>query len=249
MDNVLILQYTIVEEIFNALVGLYIIVKSVFLIFRVSKSNNYIQEYDNIKWLKVFIVLGGFVFLFWVFAIIIHVVNDTNFAYMPLRIDTSVLLYWIAYQGLYRYQVTEDRIFLRQHIKTPKAILSSIDTKVPESGDLKNGLDNFKKIDDYILLSLRFLDPNLSMELLAKELQMSTSYLSKVVNTHSNSNFSDYINFYRVEQAKKLLCNPTFDNYTILSIALECGFSSKSTFYEAFKKFTNQTPSQFKLEH
>ena len=75
---------------------------------------------------------------------------------------------------------------------------------------------------------------------------MSTSHISKVINTTSNFNFSDYINLLRVEQAKKLLSNSDFDRYTIVSVGLECGFNSKSTFYTAFKKFTNYTPTEFR---
>ena len=68
------------------------------------------------------------------------------------------------------------------------------------------------------------------------------------MNTYAGSNFSDYINSYRVEEAKKLLADTTFDNYTIVAVGLECGFNSKSTFYNAFKKFTGVTPTVYKKD-
>ena len=75
---------------------------------------------------------------------------------------------------------------------------------------------------------------------------MSISSISKLINGREGCNFSDYINKYRVSEAKKLLADKNFDPYTIVAIGLECGFNSKSTFYTAFKKFTGQTPTQYR---
>jgi AraC-like DNA-binding protein len=75
---------------------------------------------------------------------------------------------------------------------------------------------------------------------------MSESSISHSIKKGSNYNFPDYINSLRVEKAKILLTDTDFKSYTILSIGLECGFNSKSTFYLAFKKFTNTTPSLFR---
>lgn len=86
----------------------------------------------------------------------------------------------------------------------------------------------------------------LSLESLAKELNMSKGHLSFLINTYSKLNFSDYINSFRVAQVKNWILDHDFVNYTIESIGLESGFNSKSTFYSAFKKFTGLTPSQFK---
>jgi len=73
--------------------------------------------------------------------------------------------------------------------------------------------------------------------------------LSKLINNYSEYNFSDYINSLRVAQAKALLKDDDFDNYTIVAIGLECGFNSRSTFYTAFKKFTDLTPSEYRKTH
>ena len=122
-----------------------------------------------------------------------------------------------------------------------------------------NGLQNlantqkkanaFKEIQTYILTEQRYLDPYLSLENLSQEMGTSTSSLSKLINTYSESNFSDFINKFRVEEAKKLLSRPDYGSYTIVAIGLECGFNSKSTFYNAFKKFTGKTPTQFRARH
>ena len=77
-------------------------------------------------------------------------------------------------------------------------------------------------------------------------MDLSEGYISQLLNQNSEKNFNDYINELRVEDAKSMLTNSEYDQYTIVSIGLESGFNSKSSFYSAFKKFTDQTPNQFK---
>ena len=61
-----------------------------------------------------------------------------------------------------------------------------------------------------------------------------------------NTSFPDYLNSFRIEEAKSYLKNPEFSKYTIVSIGLEAGFNSKSSFYSVFKKTTGETPAAFK---
>ena len=108
---------------------------------------------------------------------------------------------------------------------------------------------DFEKIKNYIVKQKLYLNPLLSMESTALELGMSKSYFSKLINSYSDYNFSDFINSLRVKQAKKFLSDDEFSEYTIVAIGLECGFNSKSTFYSAFKKFTSKTPSAYRSQH
>jgi AraC-like DNA-binding protein len=91
-----------------------------------------------------------------------------------------------------------------------------------------------------------FLKNDLTLQKLAALLDISTHHLSQIINERLNQNFFDFINSYRIEDAKQKLLSPDFRNYTILAIAEECGFNSKSSFNTAFKKFTDQTPSEFR---
>jgi len=69
--------------------------------------------------------------------------------------------------------------------------------------------------------------------------------VSQVLNEVLKKNFYDFINFYRIEDAKVLLKSHDFKNFTITAIGFEVGFNSKTSFYSAFKKFTDTTPAQF----
>lgn len=245
-----LVNYNTIEEIFNASFGLILFLKSVILVFKQKNMYKYILAYDDVKWIKIFLKIGGLVFLFWIFAIVLFNITGDMVAYNPLRLSTSILLYWIGYQGFYRYHVVEDRIFLRNQISLDKNLLVGRPEKIKqENSHSQKHLDDFHKIDDYIISQQRFLDARVSMEVLCEELEMSTSHFSKVINTISGNNFSDYINSYRVDQAKQLLSDKEFENYTIVAIGLECGFNSKSTFYSAFKKFTSQTPTEFRAQN
>jgi AraC-like DNA-binding protein len=91
-----------------------------------------------------------------------------------------------------------------------------------------------------------FLDSDLNLIKMAELLNISPHQLSYVINTGFNENFYQFINKYRVEKTKELLIKKEMDNLSILGIAYESGFNSKTSFYAVFKKITGITPSEFK---
>jgi AraC-like DNA-binding protein len=90
-----------------------------------------------------------------------------------------------------------------------------------------------------------YLQPELTLSDLATRLRTNTSVLSAAINQNFDKNFNDFVNQYRVEEVKRQLKNPDNAHLSLLGIALECGFNSKSTFNRAFKKFTGQSPKEF----
>jgi len=91
-----------------------------------------------------------------------------------------------------------------------------------------------------------YLDEKLSVSELAKSLNISRHHLTQIINEQLGKNFYTYINDFRIEEVKKMLLDKSKENYTILAVAYECGFNSKSTFNTLFKKYTGQTPSEYK---
>lgn len=106
----------------------------------------------------------------------------------------------------------------------------------------------FKKLEQLIRLKKIYRDPNLSLSSTAELLGISSCYLSNMVNSIINMSFIDYINKFRVADIKQNLNSYQYHHYTILSVGLEAGFNSKSTFYSAFKKHTGMTPSEYKIQ-
>ena len=91
-----------------------------------------------------------------------------------------------------------------------------------------------------------YLETELNLVGLAEKINTTPHKLSQVINEKLNLNFYDFVNNYRIEEVKEALSNPENWNLKIISIAWDCGFNSKSVFYNTFKKFTKQTPSQYR---
>ncbi len=91
-----------------------------------------------------------------------------------------------------------------------------------------------------------YLDNELNIRTLSEKIEITPHRLSQVINEFKQMNFSDYLNYYRVEEAKSRLIDPRFTNQTILSIAFDVGFNNKVTFNNSFKKLTGVTPSEFR---
>ncbi len=100
-----------------------------------------------------------------------------------------------------------------------------------------------EKIESTLINEELFKNPNLTLPLLAKKNNIRPQLLSQLVNNNLNKSFSQFINEYRIEEAKKLLKTKSY--LKVETIAEQCGFNSNSTFYTAFKKITHTTPSKY----
>ena len=90
-----------------------------------------------------------------------------------------------------------------------------------------------------------YLNPKLNLPDLAESVNISTNQLSQLLNEFIGENFYDYTNTYRLEYFLKLIKEPKYKNFTILALAYECGFNSKTTFNLFFKKSLGTTPSDY----
>lgn len=91
-----------------------------------------------------------------------------------------------------------------------------------------------------------FLDSQLTIHKLSNHLQIPRQYISEILNLHIGKSFQDFINEYRVKEFEKCLKNVKYEHYTLLGLATEVGFNSKSSFNNTFKKIKGLTPSEFK---
>lgn len=82
--------------------------------------------------------------------------------------------------------------------------------------------------------------------MLGKRIGKTTQKTSEVINQYAKQNFNDFINYYRIQETKRVLSDNEYLNYTISSIAFDVGFSSLSSFNSAFKKFEGTTPSAYR---
>ncbi|MFE3872212.1 helix-turn-helix domain-containing protein [Flavobacterium sp. ZS1P70] len=103
-----------------------------------------------------------------------------------------------------------------------------------------------KQLNQFMENDKLFLDPELTLVKLAERMNISSKQLSQIINQIENTNYSQYIAKYRVEEAKKKLKTPDFYNYKIAAIAFESGFNSISSFNDTFKKLTNTTAIDYR---
>lgn len=101
------------------------------------------------------------------------------------------------------------------------------------------------KLNTYISESQIFLNQSLNLSDLAEAVETSSNTLSQVLNEHMGKSFYDYVNSFRLDHFLKIQPDPKYRNYTILALAYECGFNSKTTFNSFFKKSLNKTPSEY----
>ncbi|MFI5160442.1 MAG: ABC transporter permease [Sphingobacteriales bacterium] len=91
-----------------------------------------------------------------------------------------------------------------------------------------------------------YLDEELTLQSLAKELGISIHELSRIINTGLRKNFNDFVNEFRIQQVARKMKDPAYDRITLLGIAYDCGFNSKTTFNRAFKQIMGKSPAEYK---
>lgn len=106
----------------------------------------------------------------------------------------------------------------------------------------------YNKIYHLVIYEKRYLEPQISLVSLSKLLNQSPQKTSEIINQYANQNFNDFINYHRIQEAKKMLIADKSRNNKIAAIAFDTGFSSLSSFNSAFKKFEKKTPSSYRKE-
>jgi len=153
-------------------------------------------------------------------------ITMTGFFALPTYFTT----YMVMKEGLGFLEIQKQR-----YAKTP------LDTT--KSEELLAAIEELIKDKRY------FLKSDLNIQMLAKELNTPSKYISQVINLKLNKSFSSYINEQRIEYAKKILLNEGLNKYNISGIGLKSGFRSNSQFYNSFKKYTALTPTDFVKKH
>ena len=209
------------------------------------------QERVNLAWLRNLTIA---IVAVWAVATAMHVLAATGLAIGRLdstvtSLAVAVMIYGIGYFGLKQPEIFHPPNHGQAvPASTPPAI-------VEEGGGYeKSGLTQ-AQAETHLQTLLRVMkerqlykDSMLTLQDLAEEMAISQHHLSQVINMQLGKNFYDFVNAYRAEEAMQRLRDPRSADVTILTIALEAGFNSKSSFNTFFKKYTGVTPSQYRTE-
>jgi len=212
-------------------------------------------------WLSTIILLLAWLFLTFSGFLMS---SDLSSLVLGLYLSISFWMFWLIYNGIVNLKLIDDRKDINLKLqgkslqKSPEverigvamqAGVEPVHEKVSSSKQKINAQvisSHFEKINHMIVAESLYRNEDLGIEDVAKRIDMSTGYVSKIIKGATQKNFPIWINEFRVEEAKAMFIDPDFNNYTTLSIGLEAGFKSKSAFYAAFKKVTGESPAQFR---
>jgi AraC-like DNA-binding protein len=146
-----------------------------------------------------------------------------------------------AYKELVRKDIESVRMEYNQEKPVQPGSSARIVLQNALPADLQEKLH--ARLQHLMKIEKRYLDPELTLSDLARDLNTNTTYLSRFINDRFSTNFSRFINEYRINEARRMLAEPEHNNLSIEGIAQSVGFNSKSAFNQAFKAKTGVTPS------
>jgi AraC-like DNA-binding protein len=191
-----------------------------------------------------------FAYIFLLVGLILSNISNLDWTDYVFYGVLIVFIIFIGHNALKQKNIwTEDKQIPNNKIKNEVIDDGNVHELENESENYTDSqLELFKVLKDKLVLYMEeekpYLDQDLSILKLAKDLGTNTKYLSHVINTEFNQNFINYINEFRISDVKEKLLAGNL-NLTIEAIAQNAGFKSKSSFNAAFKKSTGSTPSNF----
>lgn len=202
------------------------------------------KEFYWISWLLA--AIGSTWLLLAVYLVLDNLYTTFAFSFEPFKFLLLVMIWSIAIWAL-RHKPGFEEIYgddgepitfevnNESQVKYQKSALSE-----EQASKIASKVNNFMKEQE------AYLDPTISLQKLAKNINTTPNYLSQTLNEKLNMSFFDYVNKHRIEAASEQLKN---SKTSVIDIAMDVGFNSKSSFYTAFKKATQMTPSEFRKQY
>jgi len=243
----------------RTIIPFYGILYTILSLFEVRKYHIRLKDnFSDIERLKlnwlVYLLLG--IIIEWLLEFVqIFLIEVLRYGeavfYNYIYLFVSLFMYLVAYKSLQQpeiYMETDNEEQETADITEQKTAIKK------RAGYKKSGLTD-EKASEYTEKLLEIMDkekpyinPEINLNELAGMLNISPHNLTEIINTRLHVSFYDFISSYRVEEVKRLMAADADEKYSILSIALDAGFNSKSAFNNVFKKITGITPSDFRKE-
>lgn len=198
-------------------------------------------ERVNLRWL---LWLGGAGAGIWLLAVVFEVTGVPGDDYVALAI--AILVYAIGYQGL-----RQPEIFRYDRVETGPAGGGAASADAGPRYE-RSGLSDreAERLQDALMAVMDrdglWRHSDLTLADLAQRLGTTPHRLSEVLNAQLGLTFYDFVNGYRVRDVQRRMAGPESRNLKLLSLALDAGFASKSTFNDVFKRHTGRTPSEYR---
>ena len=219
-------------------------------------SNSYEQ---NLQYLSTVLFMQAICLFAWgatsVIAIVSSLLGQNVFNFLEFSIETMWIIFSMITFFLGYFAIHEPDLFRVAQVAqelppiVPLSISSGRDQTKLVSSERDESIENLEeemvRVETYMNTQKPYINSKLNLVELSHHLKLPPYLLSKIINVGFKKNFFDFVNGYRVDEFKKRVEDTQFRHYSLLSIAFEVGFNSKTAFNRSFKKITNQTPSSY----
>lgn len=227
---------------------------------QIADTYSFQEEQLQLRWLIAFMIAFLIYNLLNTISAIFHYNGYSNV--IPNSITTLftlVMIYLLSFGGIMQKQLVmagskDEDVMVKpdSNISKPtssitKSMESSYNNQKDSYGSHEDEMGKLsKELINYIEANAVWKDCELSIAKLSRGAGIPKYQITQILNEHIGKNFYTLINGYRIEEAKKMITNEQYKNYTFIAIAMDCGFNSKTTFYATFKKITGTTPTEYK---
>lgn len=182
------------------------------------------------QWLVLFTRLFAAFQLIWLVYLIPYVIPAYTqellkaVDWFPIYIPMTILVYWLGIQGY----------------------LTSLKLTIPKKAVQTGWVDSaWQRLSTSMEQDRLYLDPELNLEKVAGHTGLTTRQISALLNQHRSTSFTAFVNHYRIEEFKARLTGDNASQFTMIGLAMKCGFNSPATFQRIFKQYTGMAPSVF----
>lgn len=197
---------------------------------------------NDLQWLKNFIIWVCLLVLMWIVGLFIQWSWVSYLITVTFLIALFLLAHYALHQGeVYNFNPLEKRQIQELLENNTDENQAKIQLLSPDRLQ-----DHMAKLKQLMETEKPHLDNELNLLKLSEKMQSSIHVVSYVINVGFGENFAQFVNRYRVEEAKKLLKTPDTEHLSMLGIAYDAGFNSKTAFNTSFKKLTGLSPSDYK---
>lgn len=234
--------------LFHIQVVIYFV--AVFMILKKAKKL-YLENYagtsiNSYNWLFQFTLVLTILYLIVVFK---NIFKFSDYPYISEWIKIGILVLQLFIVCWYLFKALNNPGLFRNidsKLKLVSDIVLEEKKSEPEKVNEKEYHEDLLKLKKYMVEEKSFLNPSLTIQDISDGIKIPVRDLSLLINHQLGQHFFDFINTYRIENAKAILKDPTKSKVTVLEILYEVGFNSKSSFNTAFKKHTGLTPTVFR---
>lgn len=257
--------YDDTELIKEAIYGLtFIVLMYYYIVKTFSLLNKHTRNIDNnfsyksshisLKWIKYLSIVFSITFTITIVMSVFDFYNRTHIAEYFFIVSFTLIAFSYSYFSFKQPLIYKRISDLRydEDIELAKINIDKQAKKQPkyERSGLKEEDSKLylEKILNHLKNDKPYLNGDLTINEMSETLNIPKHFITQIINEKLNKNFYTLINEYRLEAVKSMIVDPEYNRFTLLAMAYECGFNSKSSFNNIFKKLTGKTPTQYRNE-